>query len=126
MNGVDGLSRNGFAGLIDNSSPSARLPDGCDDGDDATLDICQDGICVHHQPVSCGTGTALNPMTGECEPMIPDPECVDGTFRCQQYSATRLLAYAVCMGGQWFPFDNCGQIGGTMVCVDGIGCVETN
>lgn len=96
-------------------------PEGCDDKDEGTLDICADGVCTHHQPVDCGAGTALNPKTGECEPAKADPTCQAGTLACQQFEALNLLAYTVCADGFWFIVQGCGAIKSAK-CLGDSGC----
>lgn len=100
----------------------ADCPDGCDDHNSATLDYCESGMCQHQQPIECGAGTALNPITGKCEPAESDVECVDGTVTCRQFENLHLQTVSTCHNGQWFILERCGDIEHAL-CV-GASCVD--
>jgi len=112
-------------GLTGNCVDTKACDSDCDDGILGTVDLCVEGVC-QNLPKNCGTGTALNPETGECQMAKADPNCIDGTLQCQQYeqfgAGTLYVAYSICLEGNWFPQDGCGFKGGDKVCINGIGC----
>lgn len=106
---------------VDIESPDCEedpLGSTCDDEDSSTLDYCQSGKCIHTQPISCGEGTYLNPQSGECEPAVSDPTCMDGDAECVIFESSGMVTVATCLEGHWFVLQNCGRVSTGHYCLE--------
>ncbi|MEK7644077.1 MAG: hypothetical protein AAB390_02120, partial [Patescibacteria group bacterium] len=89
-----------------------KCPDGCDDGDPCTDDLCnkETGQCLPDTVPSCGEGNALNSATCQCEVV---KECDDeGLVQCADFSiaGTVFSVHTVCSGGQQTVIEVCGPV----------------